>query len=104
MNIAEKLADTVKVRGAQLAYGEPIEADGATLVPIALVGYGFGGGGDDADNGGGGGGGMSVPLGVYVTRDGATRFHPNPIPMMIASVPLIAAAGFALARILRALR
>ncbi|HEY9498794.1 MAG TPA: spore germination protein GerW family protein [Terrimesophilobacter sp.] len=104
MNIAEKLADSVKSRGVQLSYGEPIERDGALLVPVAFVGYGFGGGGDDADNGGGGAGGMSVPLGVYVVRNGAVRFHPNPIPMMIASVPLVVAAGFALARILRALR
>lgn len=104
MNIAEKLAETVKSRGVQLAYGEPIEADDATLIPIAVVGYGFGGGADAEDNGGGGGGGMSIPLGIYAARGGTTRFHPNPLAVMMVSIPLVLAVGCALGRILKVLR
>ena len=104
MHIVEKLAESVKARAVQLAYGDPIEANGATLVPVAFVSYGFGGGGDSEDNGGGGGGGASIPLGMYATRDGVTKFHANPVAVMILAVPLVTAAGILLSRILKALK
>lgn len=104
MNIAEKLADTVNARGAKLAYGEPVVVDGATIIPVAMVSYGFGGGGDQSDNGGGGGGGMSLPLGIYEARNGETRFRPNTVTVLMLAVPVVAVLGIAASRILRALR
>jgi uncharacterized spore protein YtfJ len=104
MNIAQSLAESVKARGAKLAYGEPVEADGATIIPVAMVSYGFGGGGDQSDNGGGGGGGLSLPIGIYEIRDGETRFRPNWVTAAVLSVPLVAALGIAVSRILKALR
>lgn len=104
MHIVEHLSDGVKARAVQLAYGEPIDADGTTLVPVAFVSYGFGGGGDAESNGGGGGGGVSIPLGMYSTRDGLTQFHPNPVVVMILAVPLVTAAGILISRILKALK
>ena len=74
--LAEKLSNI----GVKNSYGTPIEVDGATIIPVALVNFGFGGG--EADNtddekagdsgSGGGGGGMSVPVGAYITRNGTT--------------------------------
>lgn len=70
------------------AFGEPIERDGVTLVPVARVcgGTGFGGGDgtiDEADasarSGSGGGGGLGVgvtPVGVYVVTGGQVRWEP----------------------------
>jgi uncharacterized spore protein YtfJ len=70
--------------GAHVAYGEPVVADGVTVIPVARVIMGFGGGGGVGDTqhdgetpsggvgGGAGGGGMVQPLGfIEVTRDGA---------------------------------
>jgi uncharacterized spore protein YtfJ len=102
-NVAEKLADTVRSRGVELAYGQPFQAGDATMLPIALVSYGFGGGGV-ADEGGGGGGGLAIPLGVYVTRETITRFHPNPIALIGVMTPVLWMAGHAIARIVRAAR
>lgn len=71
------------------AFGEPIERDGLTLVPVARVwgGTGFGGGdgsmeevgGEAARSGSGGGGGLGVgvtPVGVYVVSGGEVRWEP----------------------------
>jgi uncharacterized spore protein YtfJ len=102
-NVAEKLADTVRSRGVELAYGAPVEAGGATILPIALVTYGFGGGGTGED-GGGGGGGIAIPLGVYVTRAGSIRFHPNPVAIIGVMTPVLLALGHALAHVVKAAR
>jgi uncharacterized spore protein YtfJ len=104
MNIAEKLADTVKSRGVQLAYGEPVVAEGMTVIPVSLVGYGFGGGGPDESIGGGVGGGVSLPVGVYQLAEGTVRFVPNMVALVAVSAPVVLAAGYGLSRILRALR
>ncbi len=71
---------------AQTAYGEPVEVDGVTVIPVAriMLGFGAGGGvgephhsgnGEDAAahvGGGGGGGGVVQPLGfIEVTSTGA---------------------------------
>jgi uncharacterized spore protein YtfJ len=57
-------------------FGEPIEQEGATVVPVAAVRGGAGGGGDDAGNGGGGFGLSARPVGAYVIRDGEVRWRP----------------------------
>lgn len=64
--------------------GQPIAADGTTIIPISRVSLGFmAGGGEYATKaanpafGGGSGGGMSVtPLGFLVCCDGAVRYVP----------------------------
>ncbi|WP_440990860.1 GerW family sporulation protein [Haloarchaeobius baliensis] len=72
-------------------YGEPVEAHGRTVIPVAKVAYGFGAGSgtgsavhpaeegadDDAGegSGSGGGGGVSAsPVGVVEVTDEGTRF------------------------------
>lgn len=108
-NIAKELADTLSDGGVKVAYGDPIEVDGATIVPVAFASYGFGAGegvNDDEHNegSGGGGGGMSVPVGAYITRNGKTRFEPNPVALLAVGVPFTFFAGRAIARIVKALK
>lgn len=60
-------------------FGDPIERDGVTVVPVARV-MGGGGGGqgtDDTQQGEGGGFAMMArPAGVYVVRGQDVRFRP----------------------------
>jgi len=77
--------------GVERVYGEAIERDGRTVVPVARIAHGFGGGfgqgssstedgdGEDAatDSGSGGGGGGGVvakPTGALEVTDDNTRF------------------------------
>jgi uncharacterized spore protein YtfJ len=72
--ITDKLHGTATVR---TVFGEPVQANGKTIVPVAKVGYGFGAGADDAKGGfsGGGGGGVGIkPVGVIEVTDKGTRF------------------------------
>jgi uncharacterized spore protein YtfJ len=66
-------------------YGEPIPANGKTIIPVAKVIYGYGAGagtggvGDSSargEGGGGGGGVRVVPLGVVAVSEQETRFVP----------------------------
>lgn len=66
-------------------YGEPISAQGKTVIPVAKIIYGFGAGagtGDRGDSkargegGGGAGGARAIPVGVVEISDRQTRFIP----------------------------
>ena len=94
-NITDRLHSTAHVK---TIYGEPIVAEGRTIIPVAEVRYGFGGGGGqqgetsnrgsspvgeaagagnqgEARTGMGGGGGISVrPLGVVEVSSSGTRY------------------------------
>ena len=83
--LVDHLAVTAQV---QNVFGEPVEAHGKTIVPVAQVGYCLGaggGGGTDArpespgqqrEGSGGGGGGMvrARPVGALEITDGGVRF------------------------------
>jgi uncharacterized spore protein YtfJ len=78
--IAEKLGATVK---ASTVFGDPVERDGLTVIPVARARWGFGGGGGTSqpergpDGGGGGGGAMSItPVGYIEIGHGQTTFRP----------------------------
>lgn len=106
-NIAEQLADGFSNTGVKLAYGEPIEIEGTTIVPVAAASYGFGAGegvgdAEHQEGTGGGGGGMSVPVGAYITQNGTTRFEPNPVALLAVSIPLVCVAGWSLTRVIKA--
>ncbi len=83
-SIAERFATAASVKQV---FGEPIERNGRTIIPVARVQYGFGGGyggGEQegtevgrplAAGGGGGGGGVKAkPAGVLEITDSSTRF------------------------------
>lgn len=82
----ERLENAANVKSV---FGDPIEAQGRTLVPVARVCYGFGAGRSDresgetsddstAKGGGGGGGAMAKPLGVLEVTAEGTRFISTP--------------------------
>ncbi len=97
---------------ASAVYGEPVDQDGVTVVPVARVRWGFGSGagmGSDEDGtgepdfGGGGGGMVSAhPIGFIELRDGEAEFRPIKDPTGPALIVL--AAGAATWLILRGLK
>ncbi|HSP51319.1 MAG TPA: hypothetical protein VLO00_00355 [Cryobacterium sp.] len=107
-SLPEKLADISRTAGVRSAYGDPVQVDGVTLIPVALVYYGFGGGeGDSAATGsgsGGGGGGASLPIGAYVKSGTTARFEPNVISLLAVGIPFLWVAGKAISRVIRALK
>lgn len=69
--------DTITVKRV---YGDPLEKNGLTFIPVASVAGGGGGGsGRDKDGGTGDGGGFGAtgrPAGAYVIKDGEVRWQP----------------------------
>jgi uncharacterized spore protein YtfJ len=66
-------------------YGDPISAQGKTVIPVAKVMYGYGAGagtggvGESSakgEGGGGGGGVRAIPVGVVEISEQQTRFVP----------------------------
>ena len=67
---------TIEGMHPRQVFGEPIERDGVTFLPVAKV-VGGGGGGNDTEGSGGGGFGLTArPAGMYVIRDGAATWQP----------------------------
>jgi uncharacterized spore protein YtfJ len=94
--LARKLQERFSVR---TVYGDPITANGVTIVPVARVAFGFGGGGGsgrsglpgseeagvegalgEGGGGGGGGGGVVRPVGYVEITDGGSRWVPLESP------------------------
>ena len=103
-SIPVQIANVLKSVGVQSVYGEAREIEGTTVVPVAVVGYGFGGGGDEENGSGGGGGGYAWPVGAYVGDSLGVRFQPNPVALLVVGIPFVWVTGKALARIVRALK
>ncbi|WP_433664218.1 hypothetical protein ACQPW1_20090 [Nocardia sp. CA-128927] len=95
----EQMAELVSGKsGAAMVFGEPITADGITVVPVARAGIGFGG----AD-GVLGGGIDARPLGYIEISHGVARYRPIRDAWGQVLVPLTAlAAGLAAPRLIRA--
>lgn len=113
----ESLTASLPSWGAKMAFGESTMVGGREVVPAALVIFGFGGGsgsgkrprrGDvsegEGEGSGGGGGGYVLPIGAYVSGPEGPTFRPNPLALIIVSVPLVSAAGWALARVITAVK
>ncbi len=92
---------------AQVAYGEPVQVEGVTVIPVARVMLGFGSGGgvgeptrsDDGEEavapvgGGGGGGGLVQPLGfIEIDATGArwVPLEPSRAELGIRALMLVA--------------
>jgi uncharacterized spore protein YtfJ len=74
--MAEKLGAVAR---AATVFGEPVERDGITVIPVAKARWGFGGGEGhrkDEDGAGGGGGVQVTPVGFIEIRDDAANFRP----------------------------
>jgi uncharacterized spore protein YtfJ len=84
-SLVERLAQRLgaSVQSANI-FGQPVERDGVTVVPVAKASWGFGGGGGSggegtpgAGTGSGGGGGVSVkPVGFIELSGGQAQFRP----------------------------
>jgi uncharacterized spore protein YtfJ len=87
----------------QAVFGDPVERDGVTVVPVARVRWGVGGGGGSGTEGmgsGGGGGVTADPIGyIEITTAGATFQR---VGRTVAAGDIIAAA-IAAAIVVRAL-
>ena len=97
MDPQQVLLSAQDAMSARRVFGEPIHAEGATILPVAVVGGG-GGGGLRVQGGGVGYGMGARPAGIYVIRNGRARWRPAVnLNMIIAGGQLVAiAALFAL--------
>ena len=105
--LAESLVSKVSVKSV---FGEPIQSDGKTVIPVARVFYAFGGGfgtgpknggalGQHGEGGGGGGGVRAYPAGALEITPSSTRFVPfSDARWLLAAFSVGAFAGALLAR------
>jgi uncharacterized spore protein YtfJ len=79
MQVSEMMSSARDALTVKRVFGEPIEKDGVTIIPVARIAGGGGGGTGDSQEGSGSGGGygvMAKPAGVYVVRDGEVTWQP----------------------------
>jgi uncharacterized spore protein YtfJ len=84
--LLQSLKDSILSQAnVKAVYGDPIEAQGKTVIPVAKIVYGYGAGagtggvGDTkarGEGGGGGGGARAIPVGVVEISGQQTRFIP----------------------------
>lgn len=113
--ILQRMAETVGAQArAAAVYGEPVERDGVTVIPVARVRWGFGGGSGSgqeregrggSEGNGGGGGVMASPAGYIEICNGAATFHPMPQQFPFWLIPILTlSGGFTVLLILRGVR
>jgi uncharacterized spore protein YtfJ len=97
-SIRDILENALNKGDIRRVYGEPVERDGVTVVPIADIGsaFGFGAGsggepGKEGEGGGGGGKVNSKALGYLEITEGGTRFRPVYDATKIATWGIVAA-------------
>jgi uncharacterized spore protein YtfJ len=99
--LLEQIGRTVGQRAqASAVFGEPVQRDGLTVIPVAKARFGFGGGGgagtsdgDEGSGGGGGGGAAVTPIGFIEVREDGAQFKRISTPMDL--IPLVAAGAVA---------
>jgi uncharacterized spore protein YtfJ len=108
--LLDKVGQTIGQRAqASSIFGEPVEREGVTVIPVAKARFGFGGGGgsaahggaDEGSGGGGGGGALVTPIGYIEVRDRGSEFKRISGPFDF--VALVAAASLALIAVRRVL-
>ena len=80
--LLERVGETVGRRAqASAVFGEPLQRERVTVVPVARARFGFGGGGgsgshegEEGSGGGGGGGAVVTPVGYIEIRDEGAVF------------------------------
>lgn len=83
-----------------VVFGDPVEREGITVIPVAKSRFAFGGGGgagthsgQEGSGGGGGGGAVVSPVGYIEVHDGSARFKRISGPVDLLTV--VAAAALA---------
>ena len=107
-HLADRLGGSASVTAV---YGEPVTADGVTVIPVARVAIGLGGGaGRDGEagareGGGGGGGAEARPVGYIEISNGTATYRTIRRTWTDLAVPLAALVlGIALPKAVRMLR
>ena len=91
-DILTTLADRLGGRfTATTVFGSPVEREGVTVIPVAVVRFGFGGGGGEDPSGGqsgegGGGAGSGAPAGYIEIKDGRSRYVPAVHPTRMVAM------------------
>lgn len=97
-SLFSRLADRLGVAAkAATVFGEAVERDGVTVIPVAKARWGLGAGGGHQRPGtregiGGGGGVIVAPVGYIEIKDGASRFRQIWDPAAAAGLALAAGA------------
>lgn len=99
--IEEILSGARDVMTVGRVYGEPIERNGVTVIPVASVRGGGGGGGGTSPDGGqeGSGAGFGVtarPVGAYVIRGDTVEWQPALDPVRLGMAGMVVAGLFVL--------
>ena len=111
-DVLESLRGSRDAMTIQRVFGDPIELDGVTVIPVARVAGGAGGGGggteegDDPGSGFGGGFGMDARgIGVYEVRDGSVIWKPAvDVTRLARGGQVLAAIGFVCASLVLMVR
>lgn len=110
VKLLEPIVERLRSTGAKTVFGEPIQAAGKTIVPVAVVAYGFGGGshngrqndedcGKPSEGGGAGGGAKAMPAGVLEVTESCTRFiYFVPVWRIVGAASLALLLGIKLGR------
>jgi uncharacterized spore protein YtfJ len=82
--VLDNIRGTHDALSVRRVFGDPVEAGGVTIIPVARVSGGAGGGGgqgsSDKENGSGFGTGFGIqarPVGVYAVRNGEVEWKPT---------------------------
>jgi uncharacterized spore protein YtfJ len=105
--LLDRIGQTVGQKAqVSTVFGEPVERDSVTVIPVAKTRFGFGGGGgtgtkqgDEGTGGGGGGGAVISPVGYIELRNGGAEFKRISSPVEVAT--FVASASIALLAIKR---
>ena len=92
MDVPQRAAQLKDALSIKVVYGDPIERDGVTVIPAALVAGGGGAGGGTGPDGGGEGLGYGLwarPVGAYVIKDGSVRW----VPAVDMTIVVLASLG-----------
>ncbi|HEY7791838.1 MAG TPA: hypothetical protein VIC33_15090 [Vicinamibacterales bacterium] len=76
MNPQEVLVNAQQAMNVRRVFGDPIQVDGATVIPAAVVGGGGGGAARGESEGGVGFGLKAKPAGAFVVKDGRVAWRP----------------------------
>ena len=93
-SLADRLGRSAR---AAAVFGEPVERDGVTVIPVARARWGLGGGSGrrpkrPGEGVGGGGGAIVSPVGFIEIRAGEARFKPIVELKVVLGVSLAAGA------------
>jgi uncharacterized spore protein YtfJ len=102
MDVNEALGHARDTITVGRVFGEPLERNGVTVIPVAKVAGGGGGGGghDDkgADGEGGGFGMTGRPAGAFVIRGEKVQWQPAVDPNRVVAVVGLVVAAYLLSR------